>query len=765
MKKLTFLLLSAFIAVAAFAQESGVEGDVDKAAVPANPEITLLDYYPNWYITFNIPLVDVDGEPLDASKLSYMIYVDINGEVSPLTFTPETHTELTEAMTEIPYGFTDENDFTYTGIRLKDLFSGDWNKIGIQSIYAGGGELNATEIQWYEIKPYSKIKATFNFNTLEVATSSNANHDGDIIETLELTAENVTLAISPKDENATTANRLWGTSAGPQLRVYSGTLTFSIPRDYGPKGYAITQIAFNSARWNEGNTADSGEFYGATWTGSAQTVVISIAGNTQINSIVVTVNSIEPELVVLPKGLETEDWTFEGFFDDGGFYQREIQSATEVAFDGNDVYVKGILFNSKDAWIKGTLDTKTGIVTFPSGQFVGEVISYYSHGQKFVVGSEDGETYCDILFAYDAEAKTLTQVTKYIYELYEDLTPLGEIGPLGYWSDMFISADEPIVINPVVVPKTLATEKYLFKANDEEYEEYVCWTEVGFDGNDVYFNFNEVLYYDLWAKGTLSEDGKTVTIPANQYMGEHSYSDYSSHKYYLTSVDEDGNMVDLVLNYDAETRNFSTDQIMILNSSKRLLRPYVTNTFTDVVFINKENIPATPNDPYIVEFAPNATSPYVDLSIPVRDAGWGEIVSSKLFYTIWVKKNGEEQPLTLAADLYSNLSEDMTEIPYNFTDNSDIYTGGTRVYLKQDAEEIASWTTIGVQSIYYGGGERNVSDIVWLETGTGIASLQEAENTAVINAQGPTIVNLAGQRVQKAQKGLYIVNGKKVVVK
>lgn len=726
----------------------------EKAVMPANPAIASLengDY--GWYLNFNVPTVDVNGDGLITSKLYYMIYTDVEGEIAPLTFTPATHERLTENMTEIPYGFTEDYDFYNGQIYLNDLYSEDWDKIGIQSIYTGGGEVNATEIQWFEIEKEEPVvddnEFTFDFNAMNVATSSSSSTEGDILEALELTEGIVTLTISPKEEGKTTENRFWSTGNGPQLRVYSGTLTFSVP-----EGEAISQIVFNAAKWNDGNTADSGEFEGSTWTGEAQTVVVSIAANTQLNSIVVTLagGEEEYELVVLPEGLETEVWTIEGTFEDSSS-SDEIQRATEVAFDGTDVYVKGIPFWYEDAWMKGTLDTESGIVTFPTGQFVGED----EYGKEFVLGTDDGQTICDIQFAYDAVAKTLTQVTGYIVEGEEP----NEIGTWGYWLDMVIYAGEPIVIDPVVAPEDLATETYLFKAmaleagEDMELEEYSYQTEVGFYGNDVYFKGFSENTADLWAKGTLSEDGKTVTIPANQYMGELTVMWYTF-KYFITAVNDEGEMTDIVLNYDADTNTFTTEQAIVLNGSKRRLNPY--QTFTEVTITKMQEFAATPADPFIAEFAPNANYPRIDFNIRAIDLDGNDLLGSKLFYTIWVEKEGEAQTLTLTTGLYSKLTEDMTEIPYTFTDNYDIYTGGTRVYLNQDAEEIASWTKIGVQSIYYGGGECNKSNIVWHETGTGIASLQESEKTSVI-------YNIAGQRVQKAQKGLYIVNGKKVVVK
>jgi len=126
---------------------------VEKAAMPANPAITALtNGQDGYYITFNVPNVDVDGNGILASKLSYIIYTDIEGEIAPLTFTSATHTHLTEDLTEIPFGFTENWDFYDTQIYLNELYSANWNNLGIQSIYRGGGEENATEIQWFHIK-------------------------------------------------------------------------------------------------------------------------------------------------------------------------------------------------------------------------------------------------------------------------------------------------------------------------------------------------------------------------------------------------------------------------------------------------------------------------------------------------------------------------------------------------------------------------------------------------------------------------------------
>lgn len=153
---------------------------VETAATPANPAITALTNGTyGWYITFNVPLVDVDGNPMVASKLSYEIFTDVQEEIAPLTFTPATHTKLTEDMTVIPYGFTDNYDFSTTQIYLNELYSSTWNKIGIKSIYTGGGETHETEIQWYTIKPYGEETATTGAN-VDVLPYSNALNTADL---------------------------------------------------------------------------------------------------------------------------------------------------------------------------------------------------------------------------------------------------------------------------------------------------------------------------------------------------------------------------------------------------------------------------------------------------------------------------------------------------------------------------------------------------------------------------------------------------------
>ena len=100
----------------------------------------------------NVPLVGTEGDYLLSTKLSYQLYVDKNGVVEPYVLKTSDYEKLSEDMTVIPYTFTDEWDIepnAYLVYIYGDVPS--WSKIGIKSIYTGGGETRESAIGWYEV--------------------------------------------------------------------------------------------------------------------------------------------------------------------------------------------------------------------------------------------------------------------------------------------------------------------------------------------------------------------------------------------------------------------------------------------------------------------------------------------------------------------------------------------------------------------------------------------------------------------------------------
>ncbi len=116
----------------------------DKAIVPADPSITVVQLSKCDQLKIVIPTVGVDGEQLNENNLYYNIYYND----SIYTFTPDQYVGLDSNMTDIPYQFFDTNYDFYTsnGKTVIYFYDKNWTKIGVQSIYRGGGKENRSKV-------------------------------------------------------------------------------------------------------------------------------------------------------------------------------------------------------------------------------------------------------------------------------------------------------------------------------------------------------------------------------------------------------------------------------------------------------------------------------------------------------------------------------------------------------------------------------------------------------------------------------------------
>lgn len=126
--------------------------------------------------------------------------------------------------------------------------------------------------------------------------SSTESNEGDFNEATTCTVDGIAVTVSAKEEGNPNANRIWTSS--PRLRMYSGTLTVQ-----APEGKQISKIEIAQKKWNANNKVDNGTLDAkGNWTGSANKVVYSIAANTQIKTMTVTLDNggttPEPPVVI-----------------------------------------------------------------------------------------------------------------------------------------------------------------------------------------------------------------------------------------------------------------------------------------------------------------------------------------------------------------------------------------------------------------------------------------------------------------------------------
>ena len=128
---------------------------VEVAATPAAPkEVELYEggwsYYTSGYgwgaLDFSMSPADTEGNYILPEKLSYQIYIKVNGEVKPLTCSWYDYTRQTvPTMTEFPYGYSDSWDISTSYFYYYVIGP---EAYGIQTIYRGGGEEHRSEIVW-----------------------------------------------------------------------------------------------------------------------------------------------------------------------------------------------------------------------------------------------------------------------------------------------------------------------------------------------------------------------------------------------------------------------------------------------------------------------------------------------------------------------------------------------------------------------------------------------------------------------------------------
>ena len=149
----------------------------DVAVTPAQPAI--IEYVGTddglSYITLEVSDCGANGETLDPNKLSYQLLADIEGVVKSVTLTTELYERIPEEMTAIPWLYEDNYDVYMFGNDVRRVFLNapvaDYNRIGVQSIYTGGGETRHSDIAWRQIKEYVGIAETPNTHVPSPAPS------------------------------------------------------------------------------------------------------------------------------------------------------------------------------------------------------------------------------------------------------------------------------------------------------------------------------------------------------------------------------------------------------------------------------------------------------------------------------------------------------------------------------------------------------------------------------------------------------------------
>lgn len=770
------------------------------AATPAAPEVLFFSHWSedtgNATVTLNIYPNDAEGKELITRLLTYQLYTKDAGNNDVALGEPIDYDNAW-------YGNNEKKTVTL-GEEAKAL-----TVIGVKSIYTAKGETNESDIVWFDIPQLIIVPEGLDMKeyptTAEAHDDNYYNYTSERMSKVAIDGTDIYIqGILPQCPNGWAKGTITTAPAAsasdytvtiPSLQCQGSSddmYVYLTGLDYETLEFKDIVFQYNA---EEDIYVSSDMIIGNAGDGELAIAPPYLAG--------MTIGTEKtPEGVLLPEGAEVKEYPFVGETVDDG-YVLEFESTVNVAVVGNDVYVQGLNPFVPEAWVKGTIAvvpeaSASGItIIFPTGQNFGvdetkdlDGNVFFSHQYFFVGANIETGSIEDVRMTYNAE--------KDYYELQNELLVNDKKTTFDivkwYLHGSTIGLKEETNLPPLVTatpPEDLNRETWKIEAtellfNYDEYTselyQYYCdagfYTVEGADGTDFYIQGLCPERPEIWIKAPL-KDGKVV-FPASTYFGETWLNDPETWEYYtaqlfLTSatINDDNTtpLADVVFNYDEEKGQLVSTQPIFINANRRELA-YV-HFFAGMTITRIPDVAATPADPAFAEEGgidfENTWSQKIHADIKRVDVDGNELLADKLYYTVWVEKKDvgadrvSTSPLVFSSIDYWGLDGDVTEIPYQLS-NWDITTGGETITLYKSEDEIKSWSRVGLQTIYYGGDERHVSNIVWAnnpvyDAATGIHEVENG-NTAVV------VYNLQGRRMESSiKKGLYIVNGKKVLLK
>ncbi|MCC8115289.1 MAG: hypothetical protein LIP03_15115 [Bacteroidales bacterium] len=461
---------------------------------------------------------------------------------------------------------------------------------------------------------------------------------------------------------------------------------------------------------------------------------------------------------------------WEGFTYSYGYTWGE--SATYISRDGDNLYIKDPCDPYKfGTWIEGTVEGNKVTVELP--QLVA-VDDYFGDEYKMVLMEKyyyesDGETYIDYDPVMYDHSVTYTIADDGTISL--DLDPMGDDGLYPdiifgmicdwygegnyvYWYD---GGETQQIYTPsemkadVEVPAGVELDPNWIYRSAEESGTYVTagYMSVGFDGDDVYFVGIYPNLPDAAIKGTI-QDGKVV-IPSGQFMG---YDDEESTM--ITCYVYDYNWSyerDLVMDFDTEKR------IMTIDSSDEdgwsLIfygELYSEMYIDDPMFMYQAPGAdcAAPQNPEFSEFDENWLC--VTWFFPMYNVNGYLMDTNNMWYNVYVDGN----LFTFNTYDYYLFPEDMTDIPYNFDPEYDLYVRGTRhrFYFYEDDME-----TQGVIMFYQASdGKVYTSDFVNVDLYSGEVIITSGVESMTMSEQpvSAAYYDLQGRKVTNPESGIYV---------
>lgn len=264
-----------------------------------------------------------------------------------------------------------------------------------------------------------------------------------------------------------------------------------------------------------------------------------------------------------------------------------------------------------------------------------------------------------------------------------------------------------------------------------------------------------------WIEGDF--DGSKASFKSGQYLGIYVDDDGMNYAYFVGAnggLYEDLTYADSIsFDVDLTTGKMTTSQQLLLNHAKDYVN-YINYVYEPEL---SYYVPATaaPSDPVYMayaEFDEDYGYGIIEFYVPIFDVEGNLMDANSIYYNFYTDDN----KMTLTKEYYYELSADeMTDIPYTYSDDYDLYAYGcTRTLYFH----LGGFTKMGMQLVNPVGDDLKGSHIVYINGDTyevtyedgGVNSIQAASAASDTSIASVRYTNMAGQSVNQPAKGIYI---------
>lgn len=396
--------------------------------------------------------------------------------------------------------------------------------------------------------------------------------------------------------------------------------------------------------------------------------------------------------------------------------------------------------------------------------------------------TEGGDTYYAFPLFYDAAQGTYAPKeldkdnylaeSKFVYKdgvlRQVDDALIGQVMSDYTWMD---AGDSHLRIEPVTTPRNVLPESakaklqtYIVSYDKGGSDPVSVVVKGAMDNGKVYLENPYNADSTQWIVGSVQ--GNKAVFATGQYLGPDTVKTHH-HLYFRSatfvrkdSVDVEGNHVfhydfsetpSLTFDYQADKDVYaSAEPSAFVITAGTSVKGYVTPAFYPY-----KDVAATPEDPWFSDFQMYNTNygyGIFNFVLPTLDTNKKYLNPKNLYYCFYLDDPTKPYVFT-KADYTKMEKESMDEFPADYSDGYDMAPLDENVH--QVYYYFADFDSLGVQSIYRGGGEEHRSNIVWISYGkaTGVKTPVAGTASAVVAEE---YYDVAGRRLERPAKGLVI---------